>query len=1841
RIVICGRPLYAALVAVGLASIAMPALAQVCPLADPAACAAPGGGVGASGRAGVGGAGNGQGGAAVNVSGGFIPIPGQSAVNGIGGDGAAGEAAGGPGGTAGDNTVPTGVRGQDGTDDIRAPGGGGGGGAGLFLNTSSIVLPGLGDVKGGDGGNGGNPAATASGGAGGGGGGTGLASVWADGFILIVPTNSSITGGAGGHGGENTGLATLGGGGGGGGDGVLLFGTNANVANNGSITGGAGGAGGFNGGLDGASGAGIRALATGLTVINSGTISGANGTGAGTAGVGVITQGDATINNTGTLQGGMGAAGRAAAVLFNGTGNILSLSIGSQIQGVVEVGIDADGAVSNNVNAIIDGATLDGGTAQLRLQPGLSTTLDLGAAITGTGNVTSTGSGSVLLRGVDIDGTLTLGNTGGVQMVGPTHTTDLQHYTVPVTLVAGASTVTSDAASLTFDQTINGAQALDLEAPDGTATVTGAIGAITPLTSLTVNAHALSLGSSVATGSLSLTTASGDIAQHGVYSVTGATSLTANGGDVILGNTSNNFGGDVQVTANNATIRAQGDLTLTSVNVAGDITLESATGTLTTPAGGMSTTGAISLAGAQIDAGTLSANAITLNSDLGLTLNNDITATTTLDLESSGVATQAGGAITADTLTATLGGGLTLNSAANAINKIGDLTAQDVSLANSVGLTIAGTVNVRSLAIDDAAGVIVTGSVTATNGLQVPAGTTLAVGNGTAVGTLSADAAVDGSLIFNRNDSVTFSKTLSGSGNLLQNGSGTLLFDGDGSAFTGNTTVQRGQLVVGSTAGSTAVLGGNVSVTTGTSLAGHGRIAGNATLDSGATLSPGNSIGTLTIDGDLSMANGTRMDVELGTPGVGDNVSVGGNLRLDGVTVDVSNAGGMAPGVYNIFSYVGNLLNNAISLGTTPAGQTLQLQILTGAKQINILDGTALQFWNANGLADSTRMGGGDGTWSTTAPVWANADGSATGIMSPQPGFAVFGGTAGLVTVDNAGVQATGMQFLTDGYRLTGGSVDLTTSGDPVYIRVGDNSVASAGYTATIDSILTGSQGFTKMDAGTLVLNGANTYTGTTSIAGGTLAVSDDGNLGNAANGIVLQGGALRITGTSYTATNRALSLQPGGAIDIADASNTFTWQSAITGSGALEKRGAGTLVLTAANTYGGGTLVSGGTLRVGDGATNGSITGDVNIGSNATLAFDRTDAVAFGGAISGAGALQKLGAGTLTLTGANTYSGGTTINAGMLVGSASSLQGNIANNAALVFDQAADGAYTGVLSGNGSVAKQGAGTLTLSGDSGAFAGSTQLSAGGLQVDGSLGGQLTAMAGTTLSGSGTVGDTIIGSNATLSPGSAATPIGTLNVKGNLTFAPGSIYKVDTTIAGAHDSVHATGTANLAGSVVDIGENGSYSASTSYTILTADGGVHGTFDEVSSNLAFLAPSLVYGANDVDLLMQLKGGGSMRFADLAHTGNQRATADGLQSLPTSNALYTRVLNLPNGSPPAVFDSLSGEIHPSTTSILQGVADNVASLPLAHLRANLDAGQLPGVPTAQLGSRDASALPRSAAQPVWAQVFGNWRTIGGTGNTAKVEDTDSGLFIGGDRGVGHGWRVGGALGYTNSDIDLHDRASNSNVDSYSAALYGGKAFEAGPGKINLSLGAAYTWHDIRTKRDADAAGQNETLKADYNASTAQVFTELGYALPLNDRVTLEPFVGANYSDLRTRGFSESGGDAALSGDSDSNKIAATTLGLHARTTFESAGAQGSLDSTLGWRHAFGDVTPRTSMAFDGGQSFTVAGAPIARDAVVLQLVVNMAVSKHTTVGVAYTGQFGDRNQQNAGTLDVRYSF
>ena len=555
------------------------------------------------------------------------------------------------------------------------------------------------------------------------------------------------------------------------------------------------------------------------------------------------------------------------------------------------------------------------------------------------------------------------------------------------------------------------------------------------------------------------------------------------------------------------------------------------------------------------------------------------------------------------------------------------------------------------------------------------------------------------------------------------------------------------------------------------------------------------------------------------------------------------------------------------------------------------------------------------------------------------------------------------------------------------------------------------------------------------------------------------------------------------------------------------------------------------------------------------------------------------------------------------------------------------------------------AGTTILTGDSSAFSGQTNVLGGALTVNGSLGGTLNVASGASLHGVGQVGTTTLQSGATLAPGKVG---GTLNVAGNLTFSPGSVYQVAADPQSSTSSrVVVSGTANLAGSAVHIGPDGGFQAQQQYTILSA-GTVNGQFSSVSSNYAYLDPTLRYDARNVVMQLsrkQVPGGPGSRpitFADAAQTGNQRSVANALDSLPAGNPLHDYILTLPEGETAAAFNSLSGEAHASVTSSLTGFNNTVRTVPLAYLRANLGAGMRAGAPTAQAGGTlSASALPSSNAQPAWAEVIGNWQTLKGNSDAGQVRQKTGGVFAGVDHALGGGWRLGGAVGFTDSNIQVDDRSSKADVAGYSAALFGGRVFEVGPGKLNLMAGTSYTWHDISTERHASVSGVSQALTADYGASTTQLFGELGYALPVSEHVSIEPFAGLAWSDTRTRGFSESGGSAALRGQSDSSKQTTSTLGLRALTDFTVGQTEGRLQATLGWRHAFGDVQSQTVMSFDGGQAFNVAGAPIARNAALAELGVETAITKNATIGLTYSGQFGGGNRENSGSMHMTWRY
>src|SRR5690606_28983978 len=330
--------------------------------------------------------------------------------------------------------------------------------------------------------------------------------------------------------------------------------------------------------------------------------------------------------------------------------------------------------------------------------------------------------------------------------------------------------------------------------------------------------------------------------------------------------------------------------------------------------------------------------------------------------------------------------------------------------------------------------------------------------------------------------------------------------------------------------------------------------------------------------------------------------------------------------------------------------------------------------------------------------------------------FAVFAGLGDTVTVDNGNgngaVTASGMQFASDGYLVTGDVLALTDAQS--VIRVGDGTAAGAGFTATIGSELAGDAQLVKTDLGTLVLAGSNSYTGGTRISQGTLQIGDGGTTGSIL-GTVANDGTL--------AFNR---------------SDDVAYEDTISGEGAVVKQGGGTLTLGGTNAYAGGTTIGDGTLRISDDRNLGTASGaltflggtlnttadiasvrDVALAATGTLSTDAGTTFLLGGTVSGEGGLAKTGAGALVLAGDNTYAGGTEIGAGLLQvgdgGTTGSILGEVANEGTLAFNRSDDLAFGGGVSGGGALVKQGGGVLTLDGIN-TYTGTTTIEAGTLRI---------------------------------------------------------------------------------------------------------------------------------------------------------------------------------------------------------------------------------------------------------------------------------------------------------------------------------------------------------------------------------------------------------------------------------------------------------------------------------------------------------------------------------------------
>lgn len=169
--------------------------------------------------------------------------------------------------------------------------------------------------------------------------------------------------------------------------------------------------------------------------------------------------------------------------------------------------------------------------------------------------------------------------------------------------------------------------------------------------------------------------------------------------------------------------------------------------------------------------------------------------------------------------------------------------------------------------------------------------------------------------------------------------------------------------------------------------------------------------------------------------------------------------------------------------------------------------------------------------------------------MEPQPGFAIFQGAGGTVTVDdvNGAVGVTGMQFAANGYRIEGDSVTLANAGTTV--RVGDGTAPGAAWAAAIASSLTGTGGLVKTDLGTLILAGDNDYTGGTTVNAGTLQIGEGGASGSILGSVVLANNSTLIFSRTddYDFTN---AVSGAGSVGV---NGIVTLSGAITATGGLD----------------------------------------------------------------------------------------------------------------------------------------------------------------------------------------------------------------------------------------------------------------------------------------------------------------------------------------------------------------------------------------------------------------------------------------------------------------------------------------------------------------------------------------------------------------------------------------------------------------------------------------------------------------------------------------------------------------
>ncbi|OHH79370.1 AIDA autotransporter [Salmonella enterica] len=576
---------------------------------------------------------------------------------------------------------------------------------------------------------------------------------------------------------------------------------------------------------------------------------------------------------------------------------------------------------------------------------------------------------------------------------------------------------------------------------------------------------------------------------------------------------------------------------------------------------------------------------------------------------------------------------------------------------------------------------------------------------------------------------------------------------------------------------------------------------GNLTNDGGITL--GNASGStgtlLTVDNTLTLQDGSQINATLDTANSSPIIKAA-NVTLDGTLNLSSTATFVAPETDEHFGSV-TLIDSQTAITTDFDSVTLDADIsampdyLTINAGVDANDNTNYELstglsWYAG--ANSARAAHGTFTVDADSTFTVTSELDETTATSDWGGSKLTKQGDGTLILSNTGNDYGDTE-------IVGG---ILAAKDAASLGTGDVTIAESATLAlsqgTLDNNVTGEGQIVKSGSDELIVTGDNTYSGGTTITGGTLTADHADSLGT---GTIANSGVLKV-----------------GEGEL---------ENTLSGTGSLVKTGTGELTLSGDNSYSGGTTITGGTLT----ADNADSLGTGAVANSGVLQVGEGE---LENTLSGTGSLVKIGTGELTLSGDNSYSGGTTISGGTLTADhADSFgSGDIDNSGVL---QVGEGELENTLSGSGSLVKTGTGELTLSGDNNTYFGDTTIAGGTL-----IAANVNALGSGNIDNSGTLmldanGAFKLANVTTHSGATTALAAGSTLDAGQFTQEDGSTLSIDLGAATddaviTADSVTLGGTLNVTGigSVTDSWTPEAYT----YTLIDSDSAITSDFDDLT-------------------------------------------------------------------------------------------------------------------------------------------------------------------------------------------------------------------------------------------------------------------------------------------------------------------------------------------------------------------------------------------------------------------------